>query len=98
MTRGPNREARKALFGRAACGLALFPSRFKLDSRAGGSRFWAVRPGPDGVKSDFELILPRTGRHGGKVISSRADLGQLASRTAITISRCVSFPITPERS
>jgi len=58
-----NHEKRSGLFACVACGLPLFPSRFKYDSGTGWPSFYDVLPGHIETKKDFKLILPRTEYH-----------------------------------
>jgi peptide-methionine (R)-S-oxide reductase len=58
-----NREKRVGMFACAACGLDLFPSRFKYDSGTGWPSFFDVLPGHVETKQDFKLLLPRTEYH-----------------------------------
>ncbi len=58
-----NHETRNGLFACVACGLPLFPSKFKYDSRTGWPSFYDVLPGRVETKTDFKLILPRTEYH-----------------------------------
>ncbi len=58
-----NHETRPGLFACVACGLPLFPSQFKYDSRTGWPSFYDVLPGHVETKTDFKLILPRTEYH-----------------------------------
>ncbi|MDD5241980.1 MAG: peptide-methionine (R)-S-oxide reductase MsrB [Sulfuricella sp.] len=58
-----NDEKRSGIFACAACGLALFPSRFKFDSGTGWPSFYDVLPGHVETKTDHLLLLPRTEYH-----------------------------------
>ncbi len=58
-----NHEKRAGLFVCAACGLPLFPSRFKYDSGTGWPSFYDVLPGHVETKTDHKLLLPRTEYH-----------------------------------
>ena len=56
-------ETRKGIYVCVACGLELFPSKFKYDSGTGWPSFYDVLPGHVETKQDFQLILPRTEYH-----------------------------------
>ncbi|MHB1214330.1 MAG: peptide-methionine (R)-S-oxide reductase MsrB [Thiobacillus sp.] len=56
-------ETRSGLYLCVACGLPLFPSRFKYDSGTGWPSFYDVLPGHVGTRADHTLILPRTEYH-----------------------------------
>jgi len=56
-------EKRSGQFACVACGLPLFPSRFKYDSGAGWPSFFDVLPGHVETKRDVKLVLPRTEYH-----------------------------------
>ena len=56
-------ESRNGMFVCIACGLTLFPSRFKFDSGTGWPSFYDVLPGHVETKTDFKLIMPRTEYH-----------------------------------
>ena len=58
-----NHEARAGLFVCVACGLPLFPSKFKFDSRTGWPSFFDVLPGSIETKTDLGLGTPRTEYH-----------------------------------
>ncbi len=58
-----NGEKRPGTFLCAACGLALFRSDAKFDSRMGWPSFTEAIPGHVSIKTDFKLILPRTEYH-----------------------------------
>ena len=55
-----NNEKRPGTFVCAACGLPLFRSDAKFDSRTGWPSFTQAIPGHVDTKTDFHLILPRT--------------------------------------
>lgn len=56
-------EKRNGIFACVACGLELFPSRYKFDSGTGWPSFFDVLPGHVETKTDFKLALPRTEYH-----------------------------------
>ena len=56
-------ESRNGMFVCIACGLTLFPSRFKFDSGTGWPSFYGVLPGHVETKTDFKLVMPRTEYH-----------------------------------
>ena len=58
-----NNEKRKGTYECVGCGLALFTSDMKYDSRTGWPSFYTHLPGAFGTKRDFKLILPRTEYH-----------------------------------
>lgn len=58
-----NREKRSGMFVCVACGLPLFPSKYKFDSHTGWPSFYDVLPGHVEFKKDFKLIAPRTEYH-----------------------------------
>ncbi|HUW51352.1 MAG TPA: peptide-methionine (R)-S-oxide reductase MsrB [Sulfuricella sp.] len=58
-----NNEKRSGLFACIACGLPLFPSKFKFDSGTGWPSFYDVLPGHVETKTDHKLLLPRTEYH-----------------------------------
>lgn len=58
-----NHETRPGMFVCVACGLELFPSKYKFDSGTGWPSFYDVLPGHVETKKDFALILPRTEYH-----------------------------------
>ncbi|MBK6742630.1 MAG: peptide-methionine (R)-S-oxide reductase MsrB [Hydrogenophilales bacterium] len=58
-----NKEKRSGMFLCVACGLPLFPSRFKYDSGTGWPSFYDVLPGHVETKVDHKLLLPRTEYH-----------------------------------
>ena len=57
------REKRSGVYVCVACGLPLFPSRFKYDSRTGWPSFYDVLPGHVETEVDRKLVLPRTEYH-----------------------------------
>jgi peptide-methionine (R)-S-oxide reductase len=58
-----NHETRSGLFVCVACGLPLFPSKFKFDSGTGWPSFFDALPGHVETKTDFKLIMARTEYH-----------------------------------
>lgn len=58
-----NDEHRKGMFVCAACGLELFPSKFKFDSGTGWPSFFDVLPGSVERKTDYLLVVARTEYH-----------------------------------
>jgi peptide-methionine (R)-S-oxide reductase len=56
-------EKRSGLYVCVACGLPLFPSRFKYDSGTGWPSFYDVLPGHVETRTDLKLVLPRTEYH-----------------------------------
>jgi peptide-methionine (R)-S-oxide reductase len=58
-----NHEARAGLFVCVACGLPLFPSKFKFDSGTGWPSFYEAQAGSVETKTDFGLGTPRTEYH-----------------------------------
>lgn len=56
-------EKRNGMFVCVACGLDLFPSKYKFDSGTGWPSFYDVLPGHVETKADFMLIAPRTEYH-----------------------------------
>lgn len=58
-----NREKHQGMFVCAACGLELFPSKFKFDSGTGWPSFYDALPGHVEFKTDFKLVVPRTEYH-----------------------------------
>ncbi len=58
-----NHEERPGLFVCAGCGLPLFVSTHKYDSKTGWPSFYDVIPGHVKTKTDYKLILPRTEYH-----------------------------------
>jgi len=58
-----NHEKRGGIYACAACGLALFPSKFKFDSGTGWPSFFDALPGHVETSTDFKLVLPRTEYH-----------------------------------
>lgn len=58
-----NEEHRKGVFVCVACGLELFRSEAKYDSKTGWPSFWQSIEGHVETKWDFKLIFPRTEYH-----------------------------------
>ena len=58
-----NNEKRSGMFACIACGLPLFPSKYKFDSGTGWPSFYDVLPGHVETRTDYKLVLPRTEYH-----------------------------------
>jgi peptide-methionine (R)-S-oxide reductase len=58
-----NHEVRDGIFACVACGLELFPSKFKYDSGTGWPSFYDVLTSHIKTRNDYQLILPRTEYH-----------------------------------
>ena len=58
-----NKEYRDGTYVCAGCGLALFMSATKFDSRTGWPSFFKPIKGHIETRTDFKLILPRTEYH-----------------------------------
>jgi peptide-methionine (R)-S-oxide reductase len=58
-----NHEKRSGMYVCVACGLELFPSKYKFDSGTGWPSFFDVLPGHVETRTDYQLILPRTEYH-----------------------------------
>jgi peptide-methionine (R)-S-oxide reductase len=58
-----NLERRKGQYVCAGCGLPLFASEMKYDSRTGWPSFLSPKKGHLETKIDFKLVLPRTEYH-----------------------------------
>lgn len=56
-------EKRSGMFACVACGLELFPSKFKFDSGTGWPSFYDVLPVHVETTTDYKLALPRTEYH-----------------------------------
>jgi peptide-methionine (R)-S-oxide reductase len=56
-------EKRNGMYLCVACGLPLFPSKYKFDSGTGWPSFYDVLPGHVETRTDFKLVLPRTEYH-----------------------------------
>jgi peptide-methionine (R)-S-oxide reductase len=56
-------EKREGVFVCAGCGLPLFTSAMKYDSRTGWPSFFTTIPGVFETSRDFKLIYPRTEYH-----------------------------------
>jgi len=56
-------ETRSGMFVCVACGLELFPSKYKFDSGTGWPSFYDVLPGHVETHNDFKFIMPRTEYH-----------------------------------
>jgi peptide-methionine (R)-S-oxide reductase len=55
-----NKEHRKGLFGCAGCGLPLFSSTTKFDSRTGWPSFYRALPSAVVTKADRSMLMERT--------------------------------------
>jgi peptide-methionine (R)-S-oxide reductase len=55
-----NKEHRKGLFGCAGCGLPLFSSTTKFDSRTGWPSFYRALPNAVVTKADRSMLMERT--------------------------------------
>lgn len=58
-----NDEKRSGTYLCVACGLPLFPSKYKFDSGTGWPSFYDVLSGAVETRTDFKLIYPRTEYH-----------------------------------
>lgn len=58
-----NHEKRSGTYACVACGLPLFPSKYKFDSGTGWPSFYDVLPGHVETKTDHKLVLPRIEYH-----------------------------------
>jgi peptide-methionine (R)-S-oxide reductase len=58
-----NSEHRKGVFHCMGCDLPLFSSDTKFESGTGWPSFYASLPGAVNMKSDYQLIVPRTEYH-----------------------------------
>jgi peptide-methionine (R)-S-oxide reductase len=58
-----NHEHRKGTFSCAGCGLALFSSQTKYDSKTGWPSFYQPLPNAIGTATDHVLLVPRTEVH-----------------------------------
>ena len=56
-------EKRAGVFACAGCGLPLFSSRTKFDSRTGWPSFYAPLSNAVGTRTDYKIGLPRTEVH-----------------------------------
>jgi peptide-methionine (R)-S-oxide reductase len=56
-------EHRKGVFHCIACDLPLFSSTTKFESGTGWPSFYAALPGAVSMKSDYQMIVPRTEYH-----------------------------------
>ncbi len=56
-------EKRSGMYVCAACGLELFPSKFKFDSGTGWPSFYDVLPGHVETRTDYSLGMVRTEYH-----------------------------------
>lgn len=57
------KEKRKGIFACAGCGLPLFSSAAKYDSRTGWPSFWKALPNAVGYRRDLSLGMVRTEEH-----------------------------------
>ncbi|MFN3514545.1 MAG: peptide-methionine (R)-S-oxide reductase MsrB [Phenylobacterium sp.] len=58
-----DKEKRRGTYVCAGCGLALFKSDWKFDSRTGWPSFYTAVDGALGKKTDFKIGVPRTEYH-----------------------------------
>lgn len=58
-----NDEKRAGVFACAGCGLDLFSSETKYDSRTGWPSFYDALPNALGTKTDYKIVVPRTEYH-----------------------------------
>lgn len=58
-----DKEKRPGIYACAGCGLPLFTSRMKYDSRTGWPSFITHIPGHLGSEMDYKLVLPRIEYH-----------------------------------
>jgi peptide-methionine (R)-S-oxide reductase len=58
-----NGEKRAGIFACVGCGLPLYSSRTKYDSRTGWPSFWQALPNAVGTKTDYKIGFPRTEVH-----------------------------------
>jgi peptide-methionine (R)-S-oxide reductase len=58
-----NREHRRGAFDCRGCGLTLFRSQWKYDSRTGWPSFWQVERANIATKTDFAIGFPRIEYH-----------------------------------
>ena len=58
-----NEEHHKGMFHCIACDLPLFSSQTKFDSGTGWPSFYTYLPGALAMKSDYQMIVPRTEYH-----------------------------------
>lgn len=58
-----NDEKHSGMFVCVACGLPLFPSKYKFDSGTGWPSFYDVLLSHVETKNDYKLVLPRTEYH-----------------------------------
>ena len=58
-----NHEKNNGMFVCVACGLPLFPSKYKFDSGTGWPSFYATLPDAVETKTDYGLIALRTEYH-----------------------------------
>ncbi|HXU94633.1 MAG TPA: peptide-methionine (R)-S-oxide reductase MsrB [Gallionella sp.] len=56
-------EKRSGVYLCVACGLSLFPSKYKFDSGTGWPSFYDVLPGHVETRTDYKLIIARTEYH-----------------------------------
>ena len=58
-----NQEKRSGMYVCVACGLELFPSRFKFESGTGWPSFYDVLPGHVETKADYSIGMARIEYH-----------------------------------
>jgi peptide-methionine (R)-S-oxide reductase len=58
-----NKEHRKGVFACAGCGLDLYSSETKFDSKTGWPSFWKPLPNAIGTSEDHKLFMARTEVH-----------------------------------
>ena len=58
-----NKEHRKGIFACAGCGLDLYASETKFESKTGWPSFWRPLPNAVGTSEDRSLFMVRTGVH-----------------------------------
>jgi peptide-methionine (R)-S-oxide reductase len=58
-----NDEKRAGTYKCVGCGLALFSSKTKYDSKTGWPSFYDTLPGVFGFRTDYKIFVPRTEYH-----------------------------------